>query len=186
VDDSFHLHVDCNHALYADVNGNGAIETASPGVTAGSHTNGSGSYVVNFGQDISACAPVATATASLRVPQAVQPYLALGGDGRSLTISVNDSTTVAVDSGFDVIVTCDQKHSAVFPYSEGYYNTITVPNVSQCALTGSWYDPAPGSKPSDQGYVSTWASGPDTGGIQTKNGGYGVEASFGVDLVATC
>jgi hypothetical protein len=132
VDDSFHLHVDCNHALYADVTGNAAIKTASPGVTA--KPNGTGSYVVHFGHDIAGCAPVATVTAGQRVPQPVQAYLALGEDLRSLTVSVNRSSTEAVDAGFDVIVTCGQQHIGVFPYSEGYYNMITVPNVSRLRL----------------------------------------------------
>jgi hypothetical protein len=42
------------------------------------------------------------------------------------------------------------------------------------------------AEPSDQGYVSTWATSNTAAGIQTKNGGYGIATGFGVDLVATC
>jgi hypothetical protein len=56
-DNSFHIHVDCDHALFAVVTLNGSLRTGSPGVTTGAHVSGSGKYVVGFGQDISTCAP---------------------------------------------------------------------------------------------------------------------------------
>ncbi len=68
----------------------------------------------------------------------------------------------------------------------GFGNSLTVPEAPLCAFTGSRYNSTPGALPSDQGYVSTWANSASTGTIQTKNGGYGVQGGFGVDLVATC
>src|ERR1700674_2829795 len=59
-DNSFHLHVDCRHALFANVAADGSLDSASPGVTAAAHVAGSGQYVLNFGRDISKCAPVGT------------------------------------------------------------------------------------------------------------------------------
>ena len=186
-DNSFHLHVDCNHALFANVAGDGTLPAASPGVTAGPHVTGSGQYVHHFGQDISACAPVATVrNGRNRHAFAAQALLALGSDGQSLQVSVNKATTKLVDWGFDVVITCGQEPSAVFPDSNGFYNSLSVPQAGLCALTGSWYNPTPGSAASDQGYVSTWASSPTTAGTQTKSGGYGIEPGLGVDLVATC
>jgi hypothetical protein len=187
VNDSFHLHVDCYHALFANVAADGMITFASPGVTSGPHTENSGSYRLNFGKDISNCAPTATVdTPRNRRAMATQAFLALGSDGRSLEVSVNLSTTKAVDAGFSVIVTCGEEPSAVFPNSNGFDNNLTIPQALSCALTGNWYDPTPGSSPSDQGYVSTWATSTNIATIQTKNGGYGIEPGFGVDLVASC
>jgi hypothetical protein len=186
-DNAFQLHVDCHHALFANVAGNGSLRSSSPGVTTTGHVSGSGQYVLQFGEDISSCAPVATVhNGTRRTALAAQAYLALGSDGRSLRVSVNKATTQAVDWGFDVVVTCGEEPSAVFPESNGFYNALSVPEAGLCGLTGSWYDPTPGSVPSDQGYVSTWASSPTTAGIQTKNGGYGIASGSGVDLVATC
>jgi hypothetical protein len=91
-----------------------------------------------------------------------------------------------VDWEFDVIVTCGEQPATVFPDSAGFWNRMTVPHVSSCALTASWYDPTPGSNPQTQGYVSTWATSTDGATMQTKNAGYGVELGYGADLVASC
>ena len=124
--------------------------------------------------------------AKLRTASAVQAHLAMGADGQSIQVAVNRATTQAVDQAFSIIVTCGEEPVAVFAVSGGFFNTINVPQVTRCALTGSWYNSAPGSVPQDQGYVSTWATSVATGTIQTKNGGYGVQSGFGADLVATC
>jgi hypothetical protein len=186
-DNAFHLHVDCGHALFANVNRDGTLRSASAGVTAGHHVAASGRYRLNFPEDISRCAPVATVRDGRhRRAFAVQAYLALGAHGQSLTVSVNRSDTKPMDWGFAVIVTCGEEPTAVFPDSNGFWNKLAVPEALNCAFTGSWYDPSPGATPSDQGYVSTWAFNSHEATIQTKNGGYGVQGGFGVDLVATC
>jgi len=142
---------------------------------------------VNFGRDISLCAPVGTVQAnSLRTARAIQTYLALGNDGQSLLVSVNKSSTKAVDAAFSLIVTCGEEPIAVFPSSNGFYNSATIPEAALCALTANWYNPTAGGAPSNQGYVSTWSTSTNTAGVQTKNGGYGIETGFGVDLVASC
>jgi hypothetical protein len=186
-DISFHLHIDCHDALFAVVTLNGTLRAGSPGVQSGAHVPGSGTYLVDFGRDISACAPVATVHNSFgRVAFSAQAHLALGSDSRSLTVRINAGSRRPVDWEFDVIVTCGEAPAKVFPNSQGFWNLFAVPNASSCALTASWYDPTPGSTPQDQGYVSTWAPAPNVATLQTKNGGYGVEPGFGADLVATC
>jgi hypothetical protein len=186
-DNSFHLHVDCGHALFAVVNGAGTLRAGSASVTLGAHTAGSGRYTVDFGRDISTCAPVATVhDGFVRIPFSAQAHLALGADRRSLTVFVNRGSTGPVDWGFDVIVTCGEQPAAVFPVSNGFWNFLVVPHASSCALTASWYDPSPGSTPQNQGYVSTWAVSSNVATLQTKNGGYGVEPGFGAALVASC
>jgi hypothetical protein len=187
-DNSFDIHVDCGHALSAVVDANGSLATGSPGVKTSGHPVAPGKYEVGFGREISKCAPVATVQDGPgRSAFSAQAHLALGADSRSLTVWVNTASREPVDWGFDVIVTCGQQPPAqVFPVSEGYGNQMTVPSALSCAFTASWYYPAPGSKPSDQGYVSTWATSTTTATVQTKNGGYGVTPGYGVDLVATC
>ena len=186
-DNSFHLHIDCHHALFAVVTLNGTLRAGSPSVTTGAHTTGSGTYVVGFGRDISACAPVATLHDAFgRLAFSGQAHLALGSDSRSLTVRVNAGSTRALDWEFDVIVTCGEQPAAVFPTSAGFWNFLPVPHALSCALTGSWYDPTPGSSPQNQGYISTWAFSSTIATVQTKNGGYGVQPGFGADLVASC
>jgi hypothetical protein len=186
-DNSCHLHVDCHHALFAVVNPNGSLAAGSPGVTVGAHTLDSGIYIVDLGQDISACAPVATVqNGFLRVAFSAQAHLALGADRRSLTVWINAGSRRPADWGFNLIVTCGESPALVVPVSKGFWNLMAVPHASSCALTASWYDPTPGSTPQNQGYVSTWAVSNNVATLQTKNGGYGVELGFGADLVATC
>ena len=157
-DNSFHLHVDCHHALFAVVTLNGTLRAGSPGVTTGAHTSGSGKYIVGFGQDISTCAPVATVHNSFgRIAFSAQAHMALGSDRRSLAVWVNRGGTGPVDWEFDVIVTCGEEPAKVFPISNGFWNYLPLLNASSCALTASWYDPTPGSTPQNQGFVSTWA-----------------------------
>jgi hypothetical protein len=173
--------------LIARVAANGTLVNASPEVSIRPHVRRSGQYVLDFGSDISACAPVGTArNPKPRAALARQVYLALGGDSRSLRVSVNDGTTRAVDHAFSLIVTCDESPKAVYPSSDGFFNLTTIPGVADCALTATWFEPEPGATPSNQGYVSTWARSRNTAVVQTKNGGYGVATGFGVDLVATC
>jgi hypothetical protein len=186
-DNSFHLHVDCRHALFANVAANGILTSASPGVTAAAHVAGSGGYVLNFGRDISKCAPVGTVqTNSGRTAQAVQTYIALRTGGQSLQVSVNDSTTKAVDKPFGLIVTCGEQPVAVYSVSDGFYNATPIPQAVLCAITANWYNSTPGGAPSNQGYVSTWTTTTNTAVVQTKNGGYGVQPGNGIDLVASC
>ena len=184
-DNSFHLHVDCSHALFANVAANGTLQSSSPEVTAGSHVTGSGQYELNFGRDISECSPVATVSnANARKAFAAQAYLALGADGQSLRVSVNKSSTKAVDWSFHLIVTCGEEPNGFGTASYGYA-ALSVAQAPLCAFTGGVYDYSAGSAPTDQGYVATWANSTTTGLIQVKNGGYGI-APGRVDLVATC
>ncbi len=209
-DNPFHLHVDCRHALFANVAADGSLMSASPGVTASAHVAGSGQYVLHFGRDISKCAPVGTVhtnrgtngdnngdtngdtngdnngdTNGGGTAPAAQTYLALGTDGQSTHVSVNNSATTAVDKAFSLIVTCGEAPVAVFPVSGGFYNLAAIPEAALCALTANWYNSVLDA-PSNQGYVATWATTTNTATVQTKNGGYGIQPGFGVDLVASC
>jgi len=98
---------------------------------------------------------------------------------------VNRATTRAVDHPFSVIVTCTESPTGLFASSEGF-NQTTVPNARSCAFTASWMNYTPGGVPQDQGYVSTWYTSTSSAGVLTKNGGYGAQADYGADLVATC
>ncbi len=180
--------------------------SASPGVTAAAHAAGSGQYVLHFGRDISKCAPVGTVHTNRGTngdnnddnngdnngdrngggtAPAAQTYLALGTDGQSTHVSVNDSTTVPVDKAFSLIVTCGEAPVMVFPASLGFYNLAAIPEAALCAFTANWYNSLL-DVPSNQGYVDTWSTTTNTATVQTKNGGYGIQPGFGVDLVASC
>jgi hypothetical protein len=183
-DNSFHLHVDCHHALFANVKADGTLACASKGVRS-SHL-GTGSYQLSFASKyLQGCAPVATVRNPLsRRAFPVQAFLSLGADLTSLQVSVNVATTRAIDAPFSVIVTCTESPTGFFPNGDGF-DTATIPKADKCALTSSWMNYTVGGAPSDQGYVSTWATSSDTGFVLTKNGGYGVNAAS-ADIVATC
>jgi hypothetical protein len=193
VDDSFHLYVDCGSALLANVQPGGSIRNSSPGVTS-VHGGGAGQYSVSFGRDISQCAPEATVNiaTSSGSPIPVQGYLALEANHTTVDVSIDNSPNgpapQAVDDPFSLIVTCNGAYHIFASNTASRftgYITFTVPGANTCAITGNWYN-STGSTPQTQGYVSTWASDPNTAGIQTKNGGYGVQTGYGVDIVVTC
>lgn len=184
-DNSFHLHVDCHRERYAIVRADGTLAGGSDGITS-SHL-GTGLYLLGFGTNIRACAPVGTVeNAPGRTANADQAHLAFGSDPSTLQVAVNHSWTKPVDRAFSVIVTCTESPIALIPSSNGFFNAAAVPGASACAFTASWINTTPGGPPQDQGYVSTWYSDPNRAGVQTKNGGYGIALGFGVDLVATC
>jgi hypothetical protein len=194
VDNSFHLDLDCGRSLLAAVNANGTLSSSTAGVTAARINIGV--YTVNFaGSNITNCAPVATVTAPA-TPGALAAQTAILRDSATqLTVYTDSRTVTAADEPFSLVVTCSEATEAVFPSSNGFFNSANISNAEQCALTGDWYDPTPGGPVYAGNYISTWANTATTGGIQTKNAGYGVAVSntyanppqnFGVDLVATC
>jgi len=184
-DNAFHLHVDCHHALFANVRADGTTAKASAGVT--SSRRRTGRYRLRFGnRHLQGCAPVATAhNPPRRTAESVQVQLALGANLTSLRVSVNQATTRAIDHSFSVIVTCTESPTGLFARSKGF-NQTTVPDARSCAFTASWMNYKPGGVPQNQGYVSTWYTSIRSAGVLTKNGGYGVQPGFGTALVATC
>jgi hypothetical protein len=183
-DNSFDLHVDCSAQPYVVVSAQGQVSASTAGVAV--TPLGTGLYSVNFGKDLSACAPTATVDTAGSGASTDQAFLALGSDRQTITVSINDSTTTPVDAPFSLIATCQGGPFSVFPSSNGAGNTTAIPNAEQCALTASWLSTAPGSNPSNQGYVAVWTPDTKTGNVQTKNAQYNVATGSGVDLVATC
>jgi hypothetical protein len=176
------------------MNADGSVSSSSTGVTA--NRVSTGVYNVNFSRNnITACAPVATVIAPATAgPLAAQATIARDSSTQ-FTVAIDSRTVTPADEPFSLVVTCSEEVEAVFTASNGFFNSATIPNAEQCALTGNWYDPTPGGPTYAGNYVSTWANTATTGGIQTKNAGYGVAVSnpyvnppqnFGVDIVATC
>lgn len=77
-------------ALWAQIKGDGSVNASGPGITA--RTNGTGSYLVNFAQDITQCAAVAT--------QAAIPNYA--GAGLSTTGITGPAFITQSNSGVDL------------------------------------------------------------------------------------
>jgi hypothetical protein len=166
------------------VNADGSLQAGSPGVS--SQRLGTGRYLVSFGTDVRACAPVASVDTAGDTAVAAQAYLAWASDDRSVVVAINSAHADRLDAPFSIVVTCSESPHRVYAASDGFYNRTTVVDAKSCAFTASWINTTPGADPSNQGYVSTWYLDNGIAVVQTKNGGYGVAVGHGVDLVATC
>jgi hypothetical protein len=92
--------------LYAQVNGDATLATSSGGVTVLSL--GTGTYEVDFGRNVSACAFVATQgeAGNGGANGAIMGVTDRSGNVEGVFVSVRDAAGVLVDRAFQIIVVC--------------------------------------------------------------------------------
>lgn len=184
-DEGFHLHLQCGRpGLHAVVAAAGTMLSGSSGASV--TRVATGLYEVSFTQDISGVCPCCHSPQLQNTRSEGDSGLSFPRFVRTDGHGLDEQERPGADAGR--FRTRRNVYRLVRHHSQERWvlHSLHVPGAAGCGFTGSFYKSTAGTAPGTQGYVATWYADSTTGGIQTKNGGYGIQSGSSVDIVATC